>query len=118
MNNLLCCSKYFSNVLYSLSNVYKVDEYVLEILTKVDRLHLKDLFAQEKVSIADFVYLNDDDLKDIGIENPEQRKHIRRGSRKFVEHIKNKGKQGNKEDRQLNGNELKSKCVSVTCILI
>ena len=95
-----------------------MDEYVLEILTKVDRLHLKDLFAQEKVSIADFVYLNDDDLKDIGIENPEERKHIRRGSKKFVEHIKKKDKQDNIQEHGQKESEPKGKCISVVFVLI
>ena len=99
-------------------NIYKVDKYILEIFPKADRLHLKDLFAQEEVSIADFVYLDDDDLKEIGIEDPEQRKHIRRGSKNFVEYIKKKDKQDNKEECELKDNEPKSKCISVTCILV
>ena len=99
-------------------NIYKVDKYILEIFPKADRLHLKDLFAQEEVSIADFVYLNDDDLKEIGIEDPEQRKHIRRGSKKFMEHNKKKDQQDNKQERGRRDNEPKGKFISVACILI
>ena len=87
-------------------------------MAKADRLDLTDFFAQEEVSILDFVSLNDDDLEEIGIENPEERKHIRRGSKKFVEHIKKKDTQDNIQEHGQKESEPKGKCISVVFVLI